>query len=113
MSANPVRGEAALRVGGAELVVRPSFQALVAAEGELGPLFELVERAGEGKLSLAEAAALIWHCLREVPAMVARMYAGLDRKLWPAAARSVLAHLYDLRGRGLVREEGETWTIAA
>ncbi len=49
----------------------------------------------------------------EVPAMVARMYAGLDRKLWPAAARSVLAHLYDLRGRGLVREEGETWTIAA
>ncbi|MDG6719277.1 GTA-gp10 family protein, partial [Staphylococcus aureus] len=61
--ANPMRGEAALRVGGSELVVRPSFQALVAAEGELGPLFELVERAGEGKLSLGEAAALIWHCL--------------------------------------------------
>ncbi|WP_440978524.1 gene transfer agent family protein [Sphingomonas pseudosanguinis] len=76
MSANPVRGEAALRVGGAELVVRPSFQALVAAEGELGPLFELVERAGEGKLSLAEAAALIWHCLREVPEGLSREQLG-------------------------------------
>ncbi|WP_343525761.1 gene transfer agent family protein [Sphingomonas sp.] len=65
--ANPMRGEASVRVGGAELVVRPSFQALVAAEGEIGPLFELVERAGAGKLSLGEAAALIWHCLREVP----------------------------------------------
>ena len=76
MSANPVRGEAALRVGGAELVVRPSFQALVAAEGELGPLFELVERAGEGKLSLAEAASLIWHCLREVPEGLSREQLG-------------------------------------
>lgn len=76
MSANPVRGEAALRVDGAELVVRPSFQALVAAEGELGPLFELVERAGEGKLSLAEAAALIWHCLREVPEGLSREQLG-------------------------------------
>ena len=74
--ANPMRGEAALRVGGSELVVRPSFQALVAAEGELGPLFELVERAGEGKLSLGEAAALIWHCLREVPEGLSREQRG-------------------------------------
>lgn len=62
-AANPVRGEAALEVAGRTLVVRPSFQALVAAESELGPLFELVERAAEGRLSLAEVAALIWHCL--------------------------------------------------
>jgi glyoxylase-like metal-dependent hydrolase (beta-lactamase superfamily II) len=48
-----------------------------------------------------------------LPAMVARMYAGLDPRLLPAAERSVLAHLYDLRQRGLVREEGEAWTIAA
>lgn len=75
-AANPLRGEAALRVGGAELVVRPSFQALIAAEGELGPLFELVERAGEGKLSLTEAASLIWHCLREVPEGLSRERLG-------------------------------------
>ncbi|WP_294243203.1 gene transfer agent family protein [uncultured Sphingomonas sp.] len=76
MSANPMRGEASVRIGGSELVVRPSFQALVAAEGELGPLFELVERAGEGKLSLGEAATLIWHCLREVPEGLSREQLG-------------------------------------
>jgi len=48
---------------------------------------------------------------KAIPAMVARMYAGLDPRLLPAAERSVLAHLIDLRDRGLVRE-GEAWTIA-
>ena len=62
-AANPLRGEAELRVGGERLVLRPSFAALVAAEGELGPLFALVERAAAGQLRLAELAALFWHCL--------------------------------------------------
>lgn len=48
-----------------------------------------------------------------VGTMVARMYAGLDPRLMRAAERSVLAHLYDLRGRGMVAEDGETWRIAA
>ncbi len=65
--ANPVRGEAAVRVAGEMLVLRPSFAALVAAEGELGPLFALVERAAEGRLALGEMVALFWHCLRERP----------------------------------------------
>jgi hypothetical protein len=60
-SANPVRGEAGLSVGGETLVLRPSFEALVAAEEELGPLFALVERAAEGRLKVAEMAALFWH----------------------------------------------------
>jgi glyoxylase-like metal-dependent hydrolase (beta-lactamase superfamily II) len=47
-----------------------------------------------------------------IGAMVARMYAGLDPRLLPAAERSVLAHLYDLDRRGLVTGEGETWRIA-
>ena len=34
MTANPVRGEAALVVGGAVLTLRPTFAALVAAEGD-------------------------------------------------------------------------------
>jgi hypothetical protein len=66
-AANPVRGEAALRIGGETLELRPSFAALVAAEGELGPLFALVERAAEGRLGLSEMVALFWHCLREAP----------------------------------------------
>ena len=66
-AANPERGEAALRVAGAELVLRPSFAALVAAEAELGPLFALVERAADGRLGIGEMVALFWHCLRETP----------------------------------------------
>jgi len=64
---NPVRGEAAIRVGGAMLTLRPSFAALVAAEQELGPLFALVERAADQRLGLGELVALFWHCLAEVP----------------------------------------------
>lgn len=66
-SANPVRGEASISVGGEAFVLRPTFAALVAAEGELGPLFALVERAAEGKLALGELVALFWHCLQARP----------------------------------------------
>jgi hypothetical protein len=45
--------------------------------------------------------------------MVERMYVGLDPRLTGAAGRSVLAHLLDLRARGLVQGEGEAWKIAA
>ena len=77
--ANPARGEAALTVGGEALVLRPSFEALVAAEAELGPLFALVERAAEGRLTLSETAALFWHCVKERPE-------GLTRERLGAAA---------------------------
>jgi hypothetical protein len=66
-AANPVRGEASLRVNGEALVLRPSFAALAAAEGELGSLFALVERAAEGRLALGEMIALFWHCLADPP----------------------------------------------
>jgi hypothetical protein len=65
VSANPARGETNIRVGGAELLLRPSFAALVAAEGELGPLFSLVERAAVGGLALGEMVGLFWHCLED------------------------------------------------
>ena len=61
--ANPMRGEIGLRIAGTDHVLRPSFQALVAAETEFGSLFALVERAAGGGLSIAEMAGLIWHCL--------------------------------------------------
>ncbi|HEU0098886.1 MAG TPA: MBL fold metallo-hydrolase [Allosphingosinicella sp.] len=47
-----------------------------------------------------------------IAAMVETMYAGIDPRLFPAAGRSVLAHLIDLERRRLVREEGERWTLA-
>jgi glyoxylase-like metal-dependent hydrolase (beta-lactamase superfamily II) len=49
----------------------------------------------------------------EIPDMVARMYVGLDPRLNGAAARSVQAHLIDLRARGIVQGEGDTWKMAA
>jgi hypothetical protein len=64
---NPARGEAAIVVAGDRLVLRPSFEALVAAEEELGPLFPLVERAVEGGLKLGEIASLFWHCAADRP----------------------------------------------
>ena len=49
--------------------------------------------------------------VRAIPAMVARMYAGLDPRLVGAAGRSVLAHLLDLERRGLVARAGEDFTL--
>lgn len=74
-SANHVRGEAMLVIGGEAHVLRPTFGALVAAEDELGPLFALVERASAGQLKLAEIAALFWHCLA-VPGALTREDVG-------------------------------------
>lgn len=49
----------------------------------------------------------------EIPAMVEQMYAGLDPRLFGAAGRSVLAHLIDLRQRGIVAgQEGGEWRLA-
>ena len=60
--ANALRGEASIVVDGRPCLLRPTFAGLVAAEGELGSLFDLVERAADGKLKLAEVAGLFWHC---------------------------------------------------
>lgn len=65
--ANAARGEASLRIAGTELVLRPSFAALVAAEAELGPLFALVARAADQQMTIAELATLFWCCLADRP----------------------------------------------
>jgi Phage tail tube protein, GTA-gp10 len=75
-AANALRGEAELRLAGAVYMLRPSFAALVAAEAELGPLFALVERAAEGRLTLNEIAALLWHCIADRPPALTRATVG-------------------------------------
>ena len=50
--------------------------------------------------------------LREIEAMVPTMYKGVDKRLWPAAGRSVLAHLIDLERRGEVLRSGDSWERA-
>ena len=87
MSANPLRGEAELLLDGQALRLRPTFTALVAAEAELGPLFALCERAAAGQLTLAEMAALLWHCLVETQpreAFAEALVAGGLAKVTPA-----------------------------
>ena len=76
MSHNPYRGEASLEVGGETLVLRPSFSALVAAEEELGSLFELVEKAAEGQLALSKIAALFDHLSKGRAAGITRERIG-------------------------------------
>jgi len=48
-----------------------------------------------------------------IPQFVAAMYKGLDPRLTGAAGRSVLAHLFDLKARGIVSEEDETWRLTS
>ena len=50
---------------------------------------------------------------RLIEDMVPAMYKGVDERLYPAAARSVLAHLIDLETRGLAERDGEGWRLAA
>ncbi|MEI9887473.1 MAG: MBL fold metallo-hydrolase [Rhizomicrobium sp.] len=47
-----------------------------------------------------------------IPAMVERMYADVDKRLHPAAARSVLAHLIKLEQDGRVTQDGGRYRLA-
>lgn len=75
-AANGLRGEAVLRLGAQEMVLRPSFAALVAAEAEVGPLFALVDKAADGALGLGEMLALFWHIAVDRPADMSREAMG-------------------------------------
>ncbi|MFN3592325.1 MAG: MBL fold metallo-hydrolase [Thermaurantiacus sp.] len=61
----------------------------------------------------AQILALLAGGPQEIPKMVERMYQGVDRRLWPAAGRSVLAHLIDLSARARVQSIGDSWMLAA
>lgn len=74
--ANPYRGEGNIVVSGEALLLRPTFSALVAAEEELGSLFELVERATRGGLRLTEIAVLFDHLSAGRPAAIDRQQIG-------------------------------------
>lgn len=61
---------------------------------------------------------LLGEAPRTIAAMVTVMYANVDKGLHPAAGRSVLAHLIDLRARGVVAETvvsdtGAEWRLVA
>lgn len=63
----------------------------------------------------AEREAQILACLQEgvstVPEIVARLYADIDARLHPAAARSVLAHLLQLEHEDRIDQDGARYRI--
>lgn len=69
--------------------------------------------AGHRKQREGQILRLLNEGIGVIPAMVERMYVGLDPRLHGAAGRSVLAHLYDLRNRGVVAETSGAWELAA
>ncbi len=61
----------------------------------------------------AQILRLIGEGVGTIPAMVERMYVGLDPRLFGAAGGSVLAHLIDLQGRALIDRHGDVWASSS
>ena len=110
---SPPDGDMAAYIASLERLMQRDDQVYYPGHGDLidrpkrlvrGLLGHRRQREGQIVRLLGDAPATI-------PALAARMYGGLDPRLMPGAERSVLAHLYDLRARGRVSEEGDTWRI--
>jgi glyoxylase-like metal-dependent hydrolase (beta-lactamase superfamily II) len=69
--------------------------------------------AGHRRQREGQILRLLEKQVARIPDMVASMYVGVDPRLHFAAGLSVLAHLIDLQTRGLVRETGDEWSLAA
>lgn len=70
--------------------------------------------AGHRRQREGQITRLLREAPRAIPAMVEKMYVGIDPVLHAAAGRSVLAHLIDMEARGIVaRGAGEEWRLVA
>jgi glyoxylase-like metal-dependent hydrolase (beta-lactamase superfamily II) len=67
---------------------------------------------GHRKQRERQILALLGEGTQAIEAMVPHMYKGIDERLYPAAGRSVLAHLIDLRDRDLVAGNDQGWRLA-
>jgi glyoxylase-like metal-dependent hydrolase (beta-lactamase superfamily II) len=56
---------------------------------------------------------LLGQAPHRVTELVAKMYKGIDERLWTAAAQSVLAHLIELERQGRAVRDGDLWALAA
>jgi glyoxylase-like metal-dependent hydrolase (beta-lactamase superfamily II) len=77
-----------------------------------GPQIDTPQRLARGmmghrKQREGQILRLIERGVAMIPDMVAEMYKGVDPRLHGAAGRSVLAHLIDLRDRGIVKERSD------
>jgi glyoxylase-like metal-dependent hydrolase (beta-lactamase superfamily II) len=81
-----------------------------------GPQVDTPQRLARGmmghrKQREGQILRLIERGVGAIPAMVGEMYKGIDTRLHGAAGRSVLAHLLDLKARGVVCNQGDAWTM--
>jgi glyoxylase-like metal-dependent hydrolase (beta-lactamase superfamily II) len=67
--------------------------------------------AGHRKQREGQILRLVKEGVGVIDDMVPRMYAGIDKRLYPAAGRSVLAHLIDLENRGKAARDGINWRV--
>lgn len=68
--------------------------------------------AGHRKQRERQILKLVGEGVGVIAEMVPLMYKGVDARLYPAAGQSVLAHLIDLRDRGLVGQAEGAWHLA-
>jgi glyoxylase-like metal-dependent hydrolase (beta-lactamase superfamily II) len=81
-----------------------------------GPQVDTPQRLARGmmghrKQREGQILRLIERGVGAIPDMVVEMYKGIDPRLHGAAGRSVLAHLFDLKNRGIVVEAHATWEL--
>jgi glyoxylase-like metal-dependent hydrolase (beta-lactamase superfamily II) len=69
--------------------------------------------AGHRKQREGQILRLVRDGVGVIEDMVPRMYSGIDKQLYPAAGRSVLAHLIDLENRGKAVRDGVAWRVEA
>ena len=61
--ANPYRGEIGIVLGDKTICIRPTFEAIVAAEKELGSVVGLAMDAADGKVGFAAMALFLWYLI--------------------------------------------------
>lgn len=111
---SPPDGDMAAYMASLDLLMRREDRIYYPAHGDPidNPKRLVRGLAGHRKQREGQILRLLGEGVGAIPAMVERMYVGLDPRLHGAAGRSVLAHLIDLRDRGVVREADDRWSMA-
>jgi len=110
---SPPDGDMADYMRSLELLVRRDDTVYYPAHGDPITTPQRTARGhlGHRKQREGQILRLIAEGVSTIPDMVLRMYIGVDVRLHGAAGRSVLAHLVDLKARGVVLERGGVWML--
>lgn len=110
---SPPDGDMAAYMASLELLLARDDKVYYPAHGDAVERPQRLARGllGHRKQREGQILRLLGKGTGEIPEMVSHMYKGLDPRLTGAAGRSVLAHLIDLRDRGVVRENQESWEL--